>query len=283
MVARRPVFTLALLLAVPLSWSAAQPVSSSAPLSVGDVVKLSAQGFSEDVIITTIKKNGRAFDLSPDELVELKKLGVTDNVIKFLLDPSQPYVAPPRPDPAPPGPRPSLPARKYPEDPYASRVPPEPGLYRFYRNAPVQIDIRLLLGEKQGAGLGKVLLKKGKAVAYLVGPAAKTRVTDAAPVFYMRMADGKGIEEVLLVALDRKKDRRELDMGPPASKPELKHETIRQFDSVEVGPGLFRLTPASLSEGEYMFFPISTAEPAKGNYGKGYDFGVEPPAAEKKR
>ena len=43
----------------------------------------------------------------------------------------------------------------------------------------------------------------------------------------MRMADGKGIEEVVLVALDRKKDRRELDMGPPAPKPELKADTIR--------------------------------------------------------
>ena len=32
-----------------------------------------------------------------------------------------------------------------------------------------------------------------------------------------------------------------------------------------------------------MFFLIGTAEPPKGNYGKGYDFGMEPPAVEKKR
>ena len=145
------------------------------------------------------------------------------------------------------------------------------------------MDLKLFMGQKQGAGLGKVLLKKGKAVAYLAGPAAKTRLTDAAPVFYMRMADGKGVEEVVLVALDRKKDRRELDMGPPAPKPELNPDTIRPFDSLEVGAGLFRLTPAALVKGEYMFFLIGTAEPPKGNYGKGYDFGMEPPAGEKKR
>lgn len=283
MVAHRSAFTLIVLLAAALSRSAAQPAPSAAPLSVEDIVKLSKDGISEDVLIAKIKKNGKAFDLSPDELVELKKLGVTDNVIKLLLDPAQPYVPPPPPPPAPPAPKPSLPAKTYPEDPYASRVPPEPGLYRFYRNAPVQMDIRLFLGTKQGAGLGKMLLKKGKAIAYLVGSAAKTQLGDGAPVFYMRMADGKGIEEVLLVALDRKKDRRELDMGPPAPKPELKADTIRPFDSLEVGASLFRLTPATLGKGEYVFFLIGTAEPPKGNYGKGYDFGVEPPAAEGKR
>ena len=99
----------------------------------------------------------------------------------------------------------------------------------------------------------------------------------------MRMPDGKGIEELLLVALDRKNDRRELDMGPPAPKPELKPETIRQFDSLEVGAGLYRLAPAALKAGEYVFFLIGTAEPPKGNYGKGYDFGLEPPAVGKKR
>jgi hypothetical protein len=283
MVAHRSVFILVILLAVPLSRSVAQPSPASAPLSVEDVVKLSGEGISEDLIIAKLKKNGQAFDLSPDELVELKKLGVTDTVIKFLLDPSQPYVPPPRPDPAPPAAKPSLPTKSYPEDPYASRIPPEPGLYRFYRNAPVQTDIKLLLGEKQGAGLGRVLLKKGKVIAYLVGPAAKTRVTDAAPVFYMRMPDGKGIEEVLLVALGQRAGRRELDMGPPAPKPELKSDTMRQFDPLEVESGLFRLTPAPLGKGEYMFFLIGTAEPPKGNYGKGYDFGMDLPAVEKKR
>jgi hypothetical protein len=283
MVAHRSVFALTLLLAVPFSLGYAQPAPSGAPLSVEDIVKLSKEGISEDVLVAKIKKNGKAFDLSADELVELKKLGVTDSVIKVLLDPSQPYVPPPRPEPPPaPAPKPSPPAKKYPGDPYASRVPPEPGLYRIYRNAPVPMDIKLFLGQQQGAGLGKVLLKKGKVISYLIGPAARTRFGEGAPLFYMRLADGKGIEEVLLVALDRKKDRREFDMGPPAPKPELKSETIRQFDSLEVGPGLFKLNPATLGNGEYVFFFVGAAEPAKGNYGKGYDFGVESPATERK-
>jgi hypothetical protein len=126
-------------------------------------------------------------------------------------------------------------------------------------------------------------MKKGKVTAYLVGSASKLRITEAAPVFYMRLPEGKGIEELLLVNLDRKNDRRELDMGPPSPKPELRPETLRQFDSLEVGAGVFRLTPNKLEKGEYVFFLISSAEPAKGNYGKGYDFGIDMPKAEKGR
>jgi len=285
MVTHRSVFALALLLAAGVSRSAAQPAPVVAPLSVEDIIKLSKE-VSEDVLAAKIKKSGKAFDLSRDEIIELKRLGVSDSIVKLLLDPTQPYVAPPPPPPpqsAPPAPKPAVPAKKYPDDPYASRIPPEPGLYRIYRNAPLQIDIKLFMGQQQGAGLGKMLMKKGRAVAYLAGSTAKTQLQDAAPAFYMRLADGKGIEEVVLVALDRKKDRRELDMGPPAPKPELKADTIRPFDSLEVGAGLFRLTPANLVKGEYMFFLIGTAEPPKGNYGKGYDFGMQPPVVEKKR
>jgi hypothetical protein len=143
--------------------------------------------------------------------------------------------------------------------------------------------VKLLLGEKQGAGLGKLMMKKGKVVAYLVGGKAKTPVTDFMPVFYLRLPEGvKGIEEVLLVALEAKNDRRELDVGPPGPKPELKPETMRQFDSLEVAAGLFKVTPATLGTGEYLFYLIGTADPSKGNYGKGYDFGVQPPEAGKK-
>src|ERR1017187_9753604 len=78
----------------------AQTPGSTTPLSVEEVVKLCQTGLSEELIITKIKKNGKAFDLSTEELLELKKSGVSDNIIKFLLDPSQPYT-PPAPPPPP--------------------------------------------------------------------------------------------------------------------------------------------------------------------------------------
>src|ERR1035438_3766773 len=110
--------TLAWAMAAPiLSAQSAPPPSSSAPLSVEDVVKLQQDGLSEDVIVTKIRKNGKPFDLSADELSELKKLGLSDSIIKYLLDPSAPYAGPPPPpakDPAAPPPKPAAPSKIYP-------------------------------------------------------------------------------------------------------------------------------------------------------------------------
>lgn len=286
---RSPVCLLVVVAAILLGTSAAQQPPGAAPLSIEEVVKLVQSGFSEDLIITKIKKNGKAFNLSTDELLELKKSGVNDTIVKYLLDPAQPYTpAPPPPPPAPkpeaaapaPAPKPGAPPKKYPDDPHAGQVPPDPGLYRFPQNVPEKTDIKMLLGEAQGPGLGKVLMKKGKVTAYLAGSSAKSRVAESAPVFYIRLSEGKPIEELLLLTLDRKKDRREIDMGPPGPKPEWKRESLKAFDSLEVGPSLFRLTPPKLSDGEYFFYLIGSAEPPKGNCGKGYDFTIDtrPPA-----
>jgi hypothetical protein len=293
MIAHRSIFAQTVLYSLLLvSRSEAQPAGAGTPLSVEEVVKLSQSGVSEDIIVTKIKRNAKAFDLSADELVELKKAGVKDTVVKYLLDPSQPYAPPPppappvvRPEPAPPPPaKPGPPAKKYPDDAYASRVPPEPGLYSFPQNALLKTEIKMLLGESQGPGLGKVLLlKKGKVTAYLVGKSAKTRVAESAPVFYIRLLEGKSIEELLLLTLERRKDRRDVDMGAPGPKPELKPETMKQFDALEVGSSVFRLSTSKLANAEYVFYLLGSAEPAKGNYGKGYDFGIELPVVEKKK
>jgi hypothetical protein len=94
-------------------------------------------------------------------------------------------------------------------------------------------------------------------------------------VFYLRLAEANRIEEVVLVSLDRKRDRREIEMGPPGPKPEFKADAMRQYDAQEVGPRLFRISTGTLVAGEYLFFLIGSAEMDKGNYGKGYDFGLD--------
>lgn len=247
-------------------------------LTVEEVVKLSRAGFAEDIIITKIKKNGKAFDLSTDELLELKKDGVSDEVIKYLLDPSQPYSpAPAQAAGATPA-KSNNPAKKYPEDSYASRVPADPGLYFFPASEPVKVDLKFLLGEEQG----KSLMKKGRTMAYLIGPASKLRIKRPKPTLYVRLPEGKEVEELVLVALSPKNGRRELDVGPPGPKQQLKPEQMRQFEPLEVGPHLVKLTPLKLEPGEYLFFFVGSADPTKGIYGKGYDFGIDQPPAPKK-
>jgi hypothetical protein len=158
-------------------------------------------------------------------------------------------------------------------------VPAEPGLYRFPAEALLKIDVKLLLGsEAKGS-----LLKKGKVVAYITGAAARTRIKEPSPVFYLRLPEGKAIEEIVLITLERKSNSREVEMGPSGKKQEFKAEAIRQYDSLEIGPQLFKITPVKLAKGEYLFLQIGSAEPPKGSYGKGFDFGIEEPAPATKK
>jgi hypothetical protein len=263
---------------------AAQTPPANSPLSLEDVVNDWKTGIPEELIITKIKRNNRAFNLSGEEIRELTNAGITATVVKYLLDPSQPYSPPPPPAPAAASTGPAAapevrtPPRTYPADPNANDVPQDPGLYRFVGEKPMKTEIKLLLGENQGAGIGKVLLRKGKAIGYLLGPAANTKIVDALPVFYLRLLEGKAIEEVVLLALRQTKERREIEIGESLEKQELKSESMRAFDALEVGLRLFKITPSkTLAKGEYVFLLLGSAEPPKGSFGKLYDFSIELP------
>ena len=123
----------------------------------------------------------------------------------------------------------------------------------------------------------------GKSSARNIRVASPRKTRDTSRFVSDQSAEGKAIEEIVLIALERKSDRRELEMGPSGKKQEFKAEAIRQFDSLEIGAQLFRITPAKLSTGEYLFFQIGSAEPPKGSYGKGFDFGIEEPAPAQKK
>src|SRR6266498_2478018 len=67
---------------------------TNAGLKVSDVQEMLQSGLSEDLVIATLRKEKHAFDLSPQQMVQLKKASVSDNIIKVMLDPTAP-VAPP--------------------------------------------------------------------------------------------------------------------------------------------------------------------------------------------
>src|ERR1017187_5091802 len=93
---KRATFMLAVLISLRWGLPAQTPTSNVAAvtpkanaLSIADVVKLSKAGLSDDVIIQKVKKNGQAFDLSPDQMIELKSAGVSDKVVAVMLDPAK--------------------------------------------------------------------------------------------------------------------------------------------------------------------------------------------------
>lgn len=67
---------------------ASQPASSS--LSTDDVVAMVKAGLGEGVIIMAIRKEATPFGLSAMHLVRLKQAGVSDNIMKVMIDPTAP-------------------------------------------------------------------------------------------------------------------------------------------------------------------------------------------------
>jgi TPR repeat protein len=64
---------------------ATKPASSqSNGMTVDDVIKLSKAGLGDDIIIQQIKKRTQPFDLTPDQLIELKSVRVSDSVIRAM-------------------------------------------------------------------------------------------------------------------------------------------------------------------------------------------------------
>jgi hypothetical protein len=274
---------------LPVAPLAAQTRAAKSGLTVDEVLQLSQAGLSEDVIVAKIKNHGKPFDLTTTQLLQLKKAGVSDNIIKFMLDPTIPVSAPAAVVAAapvvvaPPAPRITQ-VQEQPKntDPLASRIPMEPSMYYLRDSELVKVDMKTLASAKVAGRLGNVLtagIKSVKTNAYLIGPSAKTRTRETSPVFYIRLPEGTGVEELVLVSLFQKNDRRELEVGAAGgivgAKQGLRMETMKPMETQELGPRLYKVATGILGKGEYFFYLVGSADSVKGIQGKGYDFGVE--------
>lgn len=65
--------------------SVAAQQRSEAPLTNAAVVKLVRAGFKEKTVIAIIQSRPNRFDLDPDRLIDLKRNGVTENIILTML------------------------------------------------------------------------------------------------------------------------------------------------------------------------------------------------------
>src|SRR6266550_3244464 len=65
----------------------------NAPLTNDSIVKLIRAGFKEKTVIAIIRSHQNQFNLDPDRLIELKRSGVSENIILFMLsqDDSGPF------------------------------------------------------------------------------------------------------------------------------------------------------------------------------------------------
>jgi hypothetical protein len=262
---------------LPLCGQEPQPVAPGS-LTIEEVLRLANAGVADELIVASVKRNAKAFDLNSDEIVALTKSGVSNTVIKYLLDPTLPYTPPPaEPPPAPQGSPAASTTSKFPFDPLAEKVPSETGLY-YLSGAQefMRLDLKPILPLSEPGKFSK--LTGGHVVGSVAGSAAKIRTSKDPLVFYARLGEKVAIDDLVLLSVepDKKEKRRELDFGTKAGTPVFPTKSVHQFDSKEIGPdGLYRIAVPALSGGEYLFYILGSADNKKGLLGKGYDFGVD--------
>ena len=105
-----------------------QPEQKSADANgVDTIISLVKANMSEALVLKTIQRQNKAYDLTPDDLVKLQKAGVSETIINAMLDPSAASAAnpapaaAPAPAPAAAPPAAAAPAAAAPATPAASR------------------------------------------------------------------------------------------------------------------------------------------------------------------
>jgi len=196
--------------------SAARPQG----LTLDGVVSMVQAGLSEDVIIARIRKEDKPFDLSPEDMIKLKKAGASDGILKVMLDPkAEPKVPTPPPQPVSAAPaqvvvaNPVVPGMIAPSNPSGATVAPgaavpvgdpndpmtphDSGVYLYTKDRDGNPKIMVLeraayQGSKTGGMFGAVMtggLMKAKMKAVIAGARASIRTGDARPEFYFYFED----------------------------------------------------------------------------------------------
>lgn len=73
----------------PVGEKQGEPQTPAAQLTIDQVIQMVTARLQDDIIITTIRNSGSKFDLTPDALIKLKTVGVSDGVIRAMMT-SQP-------------------------------------------------------------------------------------------------------------------------------------------------------------------------------------------------
>lgn len=254
----------------------AQPAGPAA-MSNADVIKMVKGGLSESLIIASIKQTEkRAFAFNADSLIELKTAGVSENIIRVMLDPA----AAPAPAPAPPSAKPAAAPELAPAAaPDASPVN-EIGVY--YRNGDQWVDLLPEVVNWKTGGVLKHLASagiiKGDVNGLVNGPGSKT-VLKAPLHVLIYTAEGTAITEYQLLKLRQNGGTREFRTvtgGVMHAEGGATRDLI-PFESKKIASRTHELVLQSLTAGEYGILSpgAASSSSASAQLGKIYSFRIQ--------
>jgi len=236
-------------------------------LNNATVIALTQANLGDEAIIAKIKSAPGTYDLSTDQIIALKKQGVSGPVIAAMLSASGSGAGGPA---------------AFSMDAADPAVPHPPGVYLLVDGAAPsmkRIDATVSNQAKTGGILGYALtsgIASMSIKAAIPGESARTNTTAPKPVFYfffdesnpdsarqtVTWASGSNASvtspnEFTLVRLMQKKGRREARVGSVnigGAKTGVMDKDQVPFDYDMVRPGVFKATPrAPLTPGEYGF------------------------------
>jgi len=252
-----------MLLAICSAQTSPAPQPNGKSLTVADVAKLLESGIGEDIVIAKVKQEGKAFDLSTDDLIELKKAGATSAVLKAMMSPT-----------------PNLASGQSAGSPQAqpSDLPDEQGVYVRIRGewqavVPEIVNMRTanMLGHAFSAGISKAKMKGDV-------QGGKSKLQIATPVeILIRCAEGVSPTEYQILQMEEKGGRREfeaMEIGFASAQTGARKGLIEaKFD--KVSKATYKTTLINLKRGEYGILPPGAATSAStASAGKVYAFGI---------
>jgi len=240
-------------------------------LTMDDIIKLSQAGLSDNVIIGKIKRNGQAFDLSPDQLLRLKTARVNDKVIEVMMDPSKAEAALTPPLAATPAGASA-----------DATMPAEVGIYwrrhgdKTWNELPPEVVNWKTGGVmKSFASYGMV---KGDVNGHIEGKSSQTS-TSTTCEFLIVASEGVALTEYQLLHLHQNGNSREFRTttgGVFHASGGATRDLVR-FDGKKIAPRHYFVTlPPEVGKGEYAFMPPGAvaSKNAAGSAGKVYSFQV---------
>lgn len=265
-------FATALLLIITCGLIQAQEV-----LTNEQIIQMAQLGMGDAIIVSQIESSTNTFDVSTPALMELKKAGVSDAVLAKVIAAAR---------------NASLKAVD-PNDPLA---PHRPGIYYIDDQGQLVELLPTVTAQNKDKGrLGTVLsygIAKTKVVSRIPGSKARTQLPtvrefyfyfnqqatsfDQNSIAYYGFQQATSPNEFTLAALDMMKDVRELETGSMnnyTAENGIDEKHARPFEFVQIAPGIFKVTPSSLTPGEYCFV-YAAAAPYAHTQQKVYDFGV---------
>jgi hypothetical protein len=209
------------------------------------IIEMTHKGLGDDVIIARIKASATKFDLTDDDLAALKKAGVSDSVVAAMIQSTQ------------------LTSAKVTID-----------------GNPVQV--RTIGEQKVGGRLGHTVsfgIMSIKNKAYLQGQHASL-IASRKAVIDIELPANENIDNYIVVEMDDKGDRREIEIGSVGGtvgeKVGIRADRIVRTSATPLGGRRFKVSPVKeLKKGEYILYSVGSADFPHGVYGQGFDFTVQ--------